>query len=57
MERRLKPFTPDNRSIDIIDDYALEFWARELNVTYDKLKKAVRTIGTAVPDVVRELKK
>jgi len=32
MERRLKSFIPDKRSIDIVDDYALEFWARKLNV-------------------------
>jgi len=57
MDRKLKPKESDTRSINIHDDYALDFWARELNVSQKKLKAAVLLAGTAVPDVKRELKK
>jgi hypothetical protein len=57
MDRKLKPKEPDTRSINIHDDYALEFWARELNVSQKKLLAAVGIAGTAVTDVKRELKK
>jgi uncharacterized protein DUF3606 len=56
MERRLKLNNPDTRSINIEDEYALEFWTRELNVSRKKLKDAVLSAGTAVMDVKRELK-
>lgn len=57
MERKIKPSAADTRSIDIEYDYALDFWAREFNVSQDKLKAAVLIAGTAAPDVKRELKK
>ena len=57
MDRKLKPKGPDTRSINIHDDYALEFWARELNVSEKKLLEAVRIAGPAATDVKRELKK
>ena len=57
MERKLKTSLPDTRSIDINDEYALEFWAREFNVTLTKLKAAVVAAGTNAPDVKRWLKK
>ena len=57
MERKIKLKEPDTRSINIDDDYALEFWARELNVSQKKLKAAVQVAGTYVTDVKRELKK
>jgi hypothetical protein len=47
----------DTRSVDIEDDYALEFWTKELNVSGHKLKAAVQAAGTSVPDIKRELKK
>jgi hypothetical protein len=47
----------DTRSIDINDEYALDYWARELNVSQAKIKNAVLIAGTAVIDVKRELKK
>jgi hypothetical protein len=57
MERKIKPSTADTRSIDIEDEYALDFWSREFNVSESKLKAAVLVAGTAVRDIKRELKK
>jgi hypothetical protein len=57
MNRKIKPTSSDARTVDIEDAYALEFWAREFNVSQEKVKAAVLTAGTAAPDVKRELKK
>jgi hypothetical protein len=57
MERKLKPREPETRSIDIDDEYALDYWARELKVSQTKLKNAVLAAGSAADDVKRELKK
>jgi len=56
MEKKLRPAAPDTRSIDIEDDYALEYWTRELNVSQTKLKAAVNSAGSFLPDVKKELK-
>jgi hypothetical protein len=55
MNRKVKKTTADNRSVDIDDEYAMDFWAKELNVTQARLKAAVLIAGTGVPDVKREL--
>jgi hypothetical protein len=55
MNRRLKKSATDSRSVDIDDDYALEFWAQEFCVTQIRLKAAVLAVGTGVPEVKREL--
>jgi hypothetical protein len=47
----------DTRSIDMDDEYAIDFWTRELSVTQTKLKAAVEAVGTSVADVRRELKR
>jgi len=57
MERKLKSRAEDTRSVDIDDAYTLDFWAREFNVSKDKLKAAVLVAGNSAPDVKRELKK
>lgn len=55
MNRRFKTRTPDDRSIDIDDEYALEMWSRELNVTTTRLKAAIRAAGAVVDDVRKQL--
>ncbi len=54
--RKIRP-SADTRSIDVDDPHAMDFWTRELAVTQSKLKAAVETVGTAVKDVKRELKR
>jgi hypothetical protein len=55
MNRKIKKSTADNRSVDINDEYAMDFWTKELNVTAAKLKAAVLAAGAGLPDVKREL--
>jgi hypothetical protein len=55
MNRKVKKSGADSRSVDIDDEYALDFWAKELGVTQVRLKAAVLAAGTGVPDVKREL--
>ena len=57
MERKLKPKAADTRTVDIDDAYTLDFWAKEFNVSKEKLMAAVLAAGTNAPDVKRELKK
>ena len=57
MERKVKQAAPDTRTIDIQDEYSLEFWAREFNVSRAKLKAAVLLVGDTARDVRREVKK
>ena len=57
MEKRKRFAQPDTRSLDINDDYAMEFWAREFVVSKKKLKAAILVAGTSAMDVRRELKK
>jgi hypothetical protein len=57
MDRKIKSSAPDTWTIDINDEYALEFWAREFNVTHSKLKAAILVAGEAAADVRRQLKK
>jgi hypothetical protein len=57
MERKLKPKAADTRSVDIDDAYTLDFWAKEFNVSQEKLIAAVLSAGNDVNDVKRELKK
>jgi len=57
MSRKTKSSSADERSIDMEDEYAIDFWTREFSVTQAKLKAAVETVGTCVTNVRRELKK
>ncbi|WP_428331713.1 DUF3606 domain-containing protein [Mucilaginibacter sp.] len=57
MERKLRPKAEDTQTVDINDAYTLDFWAKEFNVTKEKLTVAVLAAGTNEPYVKRELKK
>ena len=57
MERKLKLKSPDTRTIHLEDDYAMEFWARELNVSQAKLRAAILVVGDSAVDVRKELNK
>ncbi|MET3979754.1 hypothetical protein ABIB62_002344 [Mucilaginibacter sp. UYP25] len=57
MARKRAKTTQDTRTVDIEDQYALDFWTQQLGVTELKLKAAVKIVGSAFPAVRRELKK
>lgn len=37
----------DTANVNITDEWELRWWARELNLSEDQLKQAVREVGTA----------
>ncbi|MES2377829.1 MAG: DUF3606 domain-containing protein [Bacteroidota bacterium] len=57
MEHKIKERTHDTRTVDVADDYAIEYWTVELNTSKGKLLAAVAEVGDAFEDVKRQLKK
>ncbi|RWY55932.1 DUF3606 domain-containing protein [Mucilaginibacter gilvus] len=47
----------DNRSVDISDDYAIDFWTLELKTTKSKLLAAVAEVGDAFNAVKKQHRK
>jgi len=47
----------DRNRIDLDQDYELRYWTRELGVTEEELKQAVRAAGTQIDTVRRYLDK
>ena len=48
---------PINRThINVREGYELRYWAKDLNVSLEQVKSAVRKVGTALVDVRQELK-
>jgi hypothetical protein len=45
----------DRTRINVNEDYELRDWARKLNVSPDRLKAAVKEVGTAAKDVEKHL--
>ncbi|EJL05477.1 MULTISPECIES: DUF3606 domain-containing protein [Pseudomonas] len=49
---------PQDRSrISTSEEWEVRYWTKELGVTEDELKAAVKAVGSAVIDVRRQLKK
>ena len=47
---------PINRThINVNEGFELRYWAKDLNVSLEQVKSAVRKVGNAVVDVRREL--
>jgi hypothetical protein len=57
METKKKGMFVDTRTVDTSDDYAVDYWMRELNTTKSKLLAAVNEVGSAFEAVKRQLKK
>ena len=57
MENKRKGSAPDTRSVDINDDYAVDYWILELNTTKGKLLAAVAEVGDSFEEVKRQLKR
>lgn len=45
----------DRQRINVNEDYELQGWAKKFNVTPEKLKEAVKAVGTQADDVERHL--
>ena len=46
----------DRKRIDVNEDYELRDWSKKFNVTTDKLKEAVRAVGTSADAVQKHLR-
>jgi hypothetical protein len=57
MESKIKERAHDTRTVDVADDYAIDYWTLELNTTKSKLLAAVAEVGDSFEDVKRHLKK
>ncbi len=42
-----KTGSPDRDRINITEDYELQYWTKELDITADELRAAVNTVGPA----------
>lgn len=45
----------DRKRINVHEDYELRYWSEKFGVTHDRLKDAVKKVGTIADDVAREL--
>ena len=48
---------PDRDRINVNEPYEVRDWSKDLNVTPEKLKDAVKKVGPMVKDVKKELGK
>jgi len=47
----------DATKINVNESWELDYWSKELGVTKERLKEAVRAVGTSVEDVKHYLGK
>lgn len=57
MENKIKQRVQDTRTVDVADDYAIDYWVQELSTTKSKLLAAVAEVGDSFEAVKRHLKK
>ena len=46
----------DRKRINVNEDYELRDWSKKFNVTPDKLKEAVQSVGTSADAVEKHLR-
>ena len=46
----------DRRTINLTEDWEVEYWSKKFNVTPDKLRAAVKAHGNSVTEVRKQLK-
>ena len=51
-----KTGSADDRRINIHQDHEVRYWSQHLQVTPDKLRKAVQAVGPMVDDVINHLR-
>jgi len=47
--------SPDSRRINLDQDYEVRYWSKQLGVTPDRLREAVKAAGTSVEAVRKHL--
>jgi hypothetical protein len=49
--------SPDRDRINVNENYELQHWSEKFGVSHDKLKAAVKAVGTSAKDVEEYLNK
>ena len=57
MDNKKQVGSPDRDRININEDYEVTYWSKEFGVKPEELKAAVKSAGTAVKDVRKQLNK
>ncbi|MEO8207346.1 MAG: DUF3606 domain-containing protein [Chthoniobacterales bacterium] len=48
---------PESEQLNINDCSQVQFWTKKLGISPEQLKEVVKTIGTSIPDIRRQLGK
>jgi hypothetical protein len=56
MDNKTKTGSPDRDRINVNEDYELQDWSKKFGVSPDKLKEAVKEVGTSADAVAKHLK-
>jgi len=57
MDDKTKTGNPDNKLINLNENYEVEYWTKELGCSREKLKEAVVAVGNSAVAVREYLKK
>lgn len=57
MDDKTKTGKADDSRININEAYEVQYWSKKFNVTADRLKEAVKAVGSSVRDVEKHLSK
>ena len=57
MDDKTKTGTPDSKLINVNENYEVEYWTKELGVSKEELKEAVRAVGSSAAAVREHLGK
>jgi len=55
MDNLTKKDQPDRSKINMLEDYEVKYWAKELGVSKDELRKTVDKVGNSAAAVRKEL--
>ena len=55
MDNLTKKDQPDRSKINMLEDYEVKYWAKELGVSKDELQKTVDKVGNSAAAVRKEL--
>lgn len=57
MDSKQNVGSPDQDRINVNEDYELQYWSEKFNVSRDRLKEAVKAVGTSAKAVQEYLNK
>lgn len=57
MDNKTKTGSPDRDRINVSEDYELQYWSKKFGISAEKLKSAVKAVGTSAKAVEAYLHK